>query len=210
MLAEQSSNPHKLTLEDYLVLEEKSEVRHEFYNGEVYAMVGGTVNHSLLIDNVKDVLKAQLKGRPCRIFSENMKVDVRKGLHMPYPDIVLTCHPFDLRGDNVIIRQPRLLVEVLSKSTERRDRGDKWRDYRKMTSLWYYMLVGEYSTTVELFSRIEETNEWINTVYESTDDVIVLPRLNCELSVGAIYENIDLVPNEEDTQEDIPTDEKPD
>ena len=210
MLADQSSNPRKLTIEEYLIVEEKSEVRHEFYNGEIYAMAGGTVNHSLLIDNVKDVLKEQLKGRTCRVFSENMKVDVRQGLHMPYPDLVLTCHPFDLRGANVLIRQPRLLVEVLSKSTERRDRGDKWRDYRKMPSLWYYMLVGQYSMTVELFSRIEDTVEWINTLYESPDDVIVLPRLDCELTVGAIYENIDLVPNEEDTQGDIPTDEKPD
>ena len=210
MLAEQSSNPHKLTIEEYLILEEKSEVRHEFYNGEIYAMAGGTINHNRLTRRVANLLENQPSLNRCGVFSENMKVDVRQGLHMPYPDIVLTCHPFDLRGDNVIIRQPRLLVEVLSKSTERRDRGDKWRDYRKMPSLWYYMLVGQYSMTVELFSRIEDTVEWINTLYESPDDVIVLPRLDCELTVGAIYENIDLVPNEEDTQGDIPTDEKPD
>lgn len=123
---------------------------------------------------------------------------------MPYPDVVLTCHPFDLRGNNLIIRQPRLLIEVLSESTAHKDRGDKWRDYRKMPSLWYYMLVDQYTTTIELFSRIEETAEWINSIYESADDVIVLPRLDCELSVGAIYDGIELVPDDEA----IATDEK--
>lgn len=203
MLAEQSKT-RKYTVDEYLQLEEKSEVRHEFYNGEMYAMAGGTVNHSQLIDNVKDILKVQLKGNVCRIFSENMKVDVKAGAHMPYPDVVLTCHPFDLRGSNTIIRQPRLIIEVLSKSTAHKDRGAKWHDYRKMPSLWYYMLVDQYTTTVELFSRIEETSEWINTVYQSADDLILLPRLDCELTLQAIYDGIELVPDDED----VPTDEK--
>lgn len=73
-----------------------------------------------------------------------------------------------------------------------------------MPSLWYYMLVDQYATTVELFSRIEDTAEWINTLYETLEDMIVLPRLNGELTVGTIYENIELIPQDDD----IPTDEK--
>lgn len=111
------SPPPKLTVEDYLKFEETSDVRHEFRDGQVYAMAGGTVNHNLLVDNVKDGLKAGIKGRGCRVFSENMKVEAVRGVYMPYPDVVVACHPFDLRGDNLIIRQPRVLVEVLSKST---------------------------------------------------------------------------------------------
>lgn len=201
MLA-QPHTTHKLTLEEYLRMEEKSDVRHEFYDGEVYAIAGGTLNHNLLIDSVKDILKAQLKGSGCRVLSENMKVDVGTGSHMPYPDVVLTCHPFDLRGNNLIIRQPRLIVEVLSKSTEKKDRGLKWHDYRKMPSLWYYMLVDQYTTTVELFSRIEETPEWINTLYENPGDVIVLPRINGTLTVGAIYDGIELVPEDDELSAD--------
>ncbi len=206
MLAEKKQL-HRYTVDKYLALEEKSEVRHEFYDGEVYAMAGGTLNHNLLIDSVKDILKAQLKGKGCRVLSENMKVEVIGGVYFPYPDLVLTCHPFDLRGDNVIIRQPRLLVEVLSKSTAHHDRGFKWQRYRKMPSPWYYMLVDQYSTTVELFSRIEETDEWINTIYESPDDVVVLPRLNrdggpCELRVSAIYDGIELIPEADETPAD--------
>jgi Uma2 family endonuclease len=201
MLARQHQT-HKLTINEYLALEEKSEVRHEFYNGEVYAMAGGTLNHNLLIDSVKDCIKAQIKGKNCRILSENMKVEVIRDIYLPYPDLVITCHPFDLRGDDVIIRQPCLIVEVLSKSTARNDRGFKWQRYRKMPSLWYYMLVDQYSTTVELFSRIEETTEWINTIYENLDDVIVLPRLDCELTVGAIYDGIEVIPQDDEIAAD--------
>lgn len=193
----------KLTVEEYLALEEKSEVRHEFYNGETYAMAGTTTAHNLLVDNVKDILKRQLRPRGCQVYSENIKVEVIRGIYLPYPDVVATCHPFDQRPDQYVIRQPRLLIEVLSKSTAYHDRGFKWQRYRKMSSLWYYMLVDQYSTTVELYSRIEETDEWINTIYEKPEDVIVLPRLNAELNVGAIYADIELIPTD-----DIPSDER--
>ncbi len=186
-----------MTVEDYLLREEKSEIRHEFYNGRVYAMAGGTVNHNRLIRRVSNLLEGQPSINRCGIFSENMKVDVMQGVYMPYPDVVVTCHPFDLRGDNTVVRQPRLLIEVLSKSTASHDRGVKWLRYRRMPSLWYYMLIDQYTMTVELFSRIEETDEWINTIYENLDDVLVLPRLNCELLVSDIYADIELIPDVE-------------
>ncbi len=190
------TKPAPMTIDEYLLREEKSEVRHEFYNGHMYAMAGGTINHNLLVDNLIASLRRQPLPEKQGTFSTSMKVDVMQGVYMPYPDVVLTCHPFDLRGDNTVVRQPRLLVEVLSKSTALHDRGFKWLRYRRMPSLWYYMLVDQYSTTVELFSRIEETDEWINTVYEQLDDVIVLPRLNCELAVGAVYADIELIPED--------------
>ncbi|MBD2705707.1 Uma2 family endonuclease [Spirosoma sp. BT702] len=161
----------KMTVEEYLAFEGKSEVRHEFYNGEVYAMAGTTITHNLLVDNVKEIIKHQLRPRGCQVFSENIKVEVFRDTYLPYPDIIATWNPFDLRGDNNIVRQPRLIIEVLSKSTENHDRSFKWQRYRKMPSLWYYMLVDQYSMTVELFSRIEETAEWINSMYESSEDV---------------------------------------
>lgn len=205
MLVEDKKQSHRYTLEEYLALEEKSEVRHEFYDGEVYAMVGGTINHNRLTRRIANLLESLTSLKTCGVFSENMKVDVRAGGHMPYPDVVVTCHPFDLRGNNLIIRQPRLLVEVLSKSTAHKDRGDKWRDYRKMPSLWYYVLIDQYNMVVELFSRIEETNEWINTLYETPEDVIVFPRLNFEITVRDIYEGIELIPE----ADEIPADEQP-
>lgn len=192
------SPPPKLTVEDYLKFEETSDVRHEFRNGQIYAMAGGTVNHNRLTRRMASLLESQPSLKRCGIFSENMKVEAVRGVYMPYPDVVVACHPFDLRGDNLIIRQPRVLVEVLSKSTAYNDRGFKWQRYRRMPSLWYYLLVDQYRMAVELFSRIEETDEWINTVYEQPEDVIVMPRLDLELSLGAIYDGINLISDEDE------------
>lgn len=198
MEASSYSPPPKLTVEDYLKFEETSDVRHEFRNGQIYAMAGGTVNHNRLTRRMASLLESQPSLKRCGIFSENMKVEAVRGVYMPYPDVVVACHPFDLRGDNLIIRQPRVLVEVLSKSTAYNDRGFKWQRYRRMPSLWYYLLVDQYRMAVELFSRIEETDEWINTVYEQPEDVIVMPRLDLELSLGAIYDGINLISDEDE------------
>ena len=198
MEASSYSPPPKLTVEDYLKFEETSDVRHEFRDGQVYAMAGGMVNHNRLTRRMASLLESQPSLKRCGIFSENMKVEAVRGVYMPYPDVVVACHPFDLRGDNLIIRQPRVLVEVLSKSTAYNDRGFKWQRYRRMPSLWYYLLVDQYKMAVELFSRIEETDEWINTVYEQPEDVIVMPRLDLELSLGAIYDGINLISDEDE------------
>lgn len=198
MEASSYSPPPKLTVEAYLKFEETSDVRHEFRDGQVYAMAGGTVNHNRLTRRMASLLESQPSLKRCGIFSENMKVEAVRGVYMPYPDVVVACHPFDLRGDNLIIRQPRVLVEVLSKSTAYNDLGFKWQRYRRMPSLWYYLLVDQYKMAVELFSRIEETDEWINTVYEQPEDVIVMPRLDLELSLGAIYDGINLISDEDE------------
>ncbi|GAB3903814.1 Uma2 family endonuclease [Larkinella knui] len=190
------------TVEEYLALEERSEIRHELYRGELYAMAGGTVNHNRLTRRVANLLENQPALKGCGVFSENLKVEVVRDGYYCYPDVVVACHPFDLRGTNQIIKQPRVIVEVLSKSTALADRGTKWQRYRKLPSLWYYMLVDQYSATIELFSRIEETDEWINSLYENGDDLIVLPRLNMEIFQKDIYNGIELHPEEEDVQED--------
>lgn len=202
MEASSYSPPPKLTVEDYLKFEEISDVRHEFRDGQVYAMAGGTVNHNRLTRRMASLLEAQPSLKRCGVFSENMKVEAVRGVYMPYPDVVVACHPFDLRGDNLIIRQPRVLVEVLSKSTAYNDRGFKWQRYRRMPSLWYYLLVDQYKMAVELFSRIEQTDEWINTVYEQPEAIIVMPRLDLELALAAIYDGINLIPDEEESRLD--------
>lgn len=187
-----------LSFDEYTALDEQSEFRHEYENGHVVAMAGGTLNHNRLIRRVANLLEGQASFKKCWILTENVKVEVLKGDSYRYPDVVVACHPFDLRGDNQTIRQPRVLVEVLSKSTERADRGVKWQRYRKIPSLWYYLLVDQYKVTVELFSRIEETTEWISSIFESLDDVIVLPRLNAELPLQAIYDDVELIDEEEE------------
>ncbi|MBC8155646.1 MAG: Uma2 family endonuclease [Bacteroidetes bacterium] len=91
------------------------------------------------------------------MFTENIEVEVVRDEYLPYPDVIFTCHPFDLQS-RLIIRQPSLLVEVLSDSSEKKDRGFKWLQYKTMPSLLYYLLVDQYVTSVELFSRVENTD----------------------------------------------------
>ncbi len=194
MLAEQFTSP-KMTVAEYIAFEEQSEERHEFINGEVVDMAGTTLNHNSLVDSVKDLLKPSLRKRGCRAFSESIKVAVSETTYV-YPDVVITCHPFDLRAESLIIRSPNLIVEVLSKSTAAKDRGIKWRQYRKMPSLWYYVLVEQYTMAVDVFSRIEQTDVWVQETFEQPDDVIVFARLDLEVRVGAIYDGIELVPED--------------
>ena len=200
-MMETAGQSRKVTYPEYETLEAQSEVRHEFEAGQVFAMAGGTLNHNRLSRRLANLLEAHTALKKCWVFTENVKVEVLKGTSYRYPDVVVACHPFDLRGNNQLIRQPRLIVEVLSKSTEKADRGVKWQRYRKIPPLIYYLLVDQYKVTVELISRIEETEVWTITVYESLDDVIVLPRLNAELGLKAIYEDIDLVGEEADEEE---------
>lgn len=187
---------HRLTYPEYEALEAQSDIRHEFEDGQVLAMAGGTLNHNRLIRRVANSLEGQASLKRCWVLTENVRVEVSKGSSYRYPDVVLACHPFDLRGNNQLIRQPRLIVEVLSTSTERADRGLKWQQYRKIPSLIYYLLIDQYKVTVDLFSRVEDTDAWVNTFYDTLDDVIVLPRLNAELTLNAIYEDIELVAEE--------------
>lgn len=191
-----TQNRH-LTYPEYEALEQQSELRYEYEAGQVYAMAGGTLNHNGITGNVYSGLKGQVRGKSCKVYFSDVKVEVLKQISYRYPDVVVACHPFDLRGTNQLIRQPRLIVEVLSKSTEQVDRNVKWQRYQRISSLVYYMLVDQYKPRVELFSRIEETNEWIYAAYESLDDVIVLPRLNAELPLAAIYEDIEFGGEEE-------------
>jgi Uma2 family endonuclease len=201
MLANQFA-PQRMTVDEYLAFEEQSEERHEYYDGEVVDMAGTTINHNSLVDSVKDLLKPSLRARGCRAFSESIKVAVTATKYV-YPDIVITCHPFDLRGEALIVRAPCLIVEILSKSTASKDRGIKWRQYRKMPSLWYYVLVEQYTLAVDVFSRIEQTDVWVQETFEQPDDVIVFPRLDLQLRVGDIYDGIELLP------EDAPTEPEP-
>ncbi len=189
-----------ITVARYLELEENSAVKHEFYRGQmrvVADMAGTTLQHNRLVRRVANLIEGQPVNRRCGVFTENIKVEVIRDEYLPYPDVILTCHPFD-RQSRLIIRQPSLLVEVLSNSSEKSDRGFKWLQYQTMPSLLYYILVDQYRIRVELFSRVEQTDVWTYQTFEQADDVLVFPRLDFELSVGAIYEGIDLTAAEDD------------
>jgi len=177
----------RYTVEEYFALEEKSEVRHEFFDGEIFAMAGTTLNHNRIAQNVGFSLRKSKKNH-CDIFIENVKLEAIKNFFYPYPDVMLTCNPFDLRERNKIAH-PSLIVEVLSISTEMYDKTTKLKKYKAIPSLQYYMLVSQYETSVELYSRVN-TDLWNYQEFTEQNAEIHLEDLDITISLSEIYENI--------------------
>jgi len=175
------------TVQEYFELEKFSEIRHEFYKGEVFAMAGTTLNHNDIVDNAKRLLKNHFAPKGCRVLSESVKLEAVKATYYPYPDILVTCHPDDVQAQYVV-KHPSLLVEVLSKSTSDHDRSFKWQQYQQIPSLMHYMLVSQYTHHIELYSR--NVHFWKYEVFDQPDQSIFLEHLAISLPLSAIYENI--------------------
>ena len=143
----------KFTLTEFLAWENAQDARHEFYGSEVFAMVGARRVHGLIGGNLFAALKSHLKGSPCRAFIESMKLQVADDA-MFYPDVFVTCDAQDLKTD-MVFRQPRLIIEVLSDSTAAYDRGLKFSAYRRIATLQEYVLVDPDTRRVEVFRRNE-------------------------------------------------------
>nr|WP_293833216.1 Uma2 family endonuclease [uncultured Arsenicibacter sp.] len=177
----------RLSTSEYFALEETSEVRHEFYRGEVFAMAGTSLNHNDIVDNTKRIIKDTFAPQGCRTFSESVKLEVIRDVYYPYPDIMLTCHPDDLQA-RFVVKQPTLIVEVLSRSTTDHDRSFKWQQYQRMPSLMHYLLISQYEYHIELYSR--NVHFWKYEVFDRPDQVLFLEHIALSLPLSAIYENI--------------------
>jgi len=171
---------------EYLEGEKVARVRHEYVDGDVYAMVGGTKAHNLISLNLARILHGHLRKTPCRVFSSDVKVHVawdwRERFY--YPDVVVGCEAGDT--DPYVVEQPKLVVEVLSDSTERDDRSDKFYAYRRLTSLEEYVLVAQDMRRVEVYRR--ETG-WDLEVYETEGD-FNLRSVGLDLTLAEVYEGV--------------------
>ncbi|MGQ0504664.1 MAG: Uma2 family endonuclease [Myxococcaceae bacterium] len=184
---------HRYTWIQYLALEESSTVKHEFFEGEIYAMAGGTPAHSALSLAVGSELRAQLKGKPCRAYNSDLRIRVAATGLGTYPDVSVVCGDLEhdserLRGA-VAVTNPTLIVEVSSASTESYDRGTKFDNYRQIPSLREYVIVSHRERLIEVFRREEQ--DWIRTEAH-VGGAISLESIDCVLTVAAIYEGIEL------------------
>ncbi|WP_017720742.1 Uma2 family endonuclease [Kamptonema formosum] len=178
-----------ITVEDYFALEEKeADIRHEYYDGEVITMTGTSKPHNIIVLNLALALRQRLKGGYCRVFMENVRLEVEGGRHYTYPDVMVTCDGRD-RADDYNVRYPVLVVEVLSDSTEALDRGKKASQYRKLPTLQEYVLVSQSECGVELFSR-SQAPSWTLTELSAPDSVLNLSCLNLQIPLSEIYEGI--------------------
>jgi Uma2 family endonuclease len=183
-----ANDPLYITPEDYLAAEEISPIRHEYRDGEVFAMTGGTLNHSAIILNLATTLKLHLRGSGCRPFSEGTKTRVESSNAYYYPDVVVSCDDRDRPSKEQYIQYPRLIIEVLSPSTARFDRTEKFADYRTIPSLEEYVLVSSDRQQVEVFQKGDRGN-W---AIVPTTDPIQLASVNCAIALADIYEDTDI------------------
>ena len=184
----------RYTVEEYFALEETSEIRHEYFDGEIFAMAGTTLNHNRLTRRVANLVERQAKNH-CAVFTENVKLEVIRDFYYPYPDVMLTCNSFDLKQKNKIA-YPSLIVEILSTSTEKYDKTVKLKKYKAIASVQYYMLVSQYEMSVELYSRVNDSL-WNYEEFTEKNTRITLEKLDITISLSEIYENI-VFENEEE------------
>ncbi|NEZ65913.1 Uma2 family endonuclease [Leptolyngbyaceae cyanobacterium CCMR0082] len=180
--------PNYISPEEYLALERQSSIRHEYQRGLVYAMAGGTDNHERIAFNLLKLIDNHLgDSSDCRFHAGNVKVNYADEFYY-YPDAFVTCDPRD-REDRYIKRYPKLIVEVLSPSTETFDRGDKFKDYQRLDSLEEYVLISQESRQVEC-RRFSVKRGWETMVYEA-GDLAVLTSIGLDFSVAELYRGVD-------------------
>ncbi|MBI4984628.1 MAG: Uma2 family endonuclease [Rhodocyclales bacterium] len=178
-----------MTLEEFLAWEELQPTKHEFVDGEIFevnAMVGARRIHVEVTMNVGSLLKAALRGTPCRAYITDLKLVVATNIY--YPDILVTCHADDLAAD-FAVAHPKVIIEVLSDSTAAYDRGDKFAAYRKIPDLEEYALIDPDRRSIEVFRRADG-GDWLLMASEAPRG-LVLKSLDFVAAPEAVFENLD-------------------
>jgi Uma2 family endonuclease len=179
----------RFSFQDYVAVEEIAGVRHEFLDGHVWAMAGGSPEHGAIAANVIALLAPQLRTRQCRVFTSDVRVRVQATGLATYPDVSVVCggletDPHDPGGSTVL--NPVVVVEVLSPSTEAYDRGEKLAHYKQMPALQEIVLIAHDERRVEVWHR--EADRW--TLRAQRDDgTATLESIGCELPLPEIYRN---------------------
>jgi Uma2 family endonuclease len=181
----------KLTPDEYLTFERaQTDARHEYLNGEVTMMAGASLEHNRIVSNLVATLHAQMRGRPCDVFSGDMRVHVSATGLYTYPDIAALCGEPHLEGDESdILLNPAVIMEVLSPSTEAYDRGIKFDHYRSIESLQTYVLIAQDRWQMEVFQR-HDGGDWLLSVIKGPEARVGLSAIGCELVLADVYERV--------------------
>lgn len=180
------------SLEEYFRIERNSAVKHEFRDGEIIDMSGGSLEHSLIIANVIGEIGSRLEGSPCRVYDSNLRVRIARKLRYACPDVTVICRepqldPDDPSGTTVV--NPRLVVEVLSPATELYDRGEKLRRSVEMESLQEYVMVAQDEARVETLFRQQE-GTWLFAAACGIESTARLRSLNVDLPLRELYAGV--------------------
>jgi Uma2 family endonuclease len=180
------------TADEYLELELNSEERHDFLDGEVRLMTGGTPDHNDIAGNLLVALKSALRGQPYRTFVLDQRLWIPARNQYTYPDVMVVAQPLQLQtGRSDTVTNPCFIAEVLSTSTKDYDRGDKFLAYRTIPTFQEYLLIDQYSIHVEHHVKTSP-NQWLLSEYKSPDVTLSFDSFDCQVSISDLYENIDL------------------
>lgn len=190
-----SANPNSqpMTEAEYLEFERNSEIRHEFIGGEVYAMAGASPSHNRIVRNLTVSLFPQLEARDCESFGENqrLKIEHAKDKDYLYPDLSVVCDEPEFTDDNPqALKNPILVIEVLSPSTKDFDRDEKFQLYRHIPTFREYVLVSQDKASISRYYHNDETNIWEFADATGLDSSITLKSIDCTLSLGDVYQHV--------------------
>jgi Uma2 family endonuclease len=183
-----------MSVEEYLKYEESSNVKHEYLDGQLFAMSGATNRHNIIVGNIYTHLRAHVKGSPCRAYMLDVKARVQPTNSFYYPDVMVSCGKFDAR--TVFAADPVFIAEVLSPSTAAIDQREKLYGYRCIESLQEYLIVHQKRKRVRLHRR-EKDGTW-STLDFGLGGKLVLESISCgalEISIDEIYEGVDWNPD---------------
>ena len=184
-----SKNYAYFTPEEYLEIERVSPIKHEYVQGQILAMAGASKAHVIIMGNLSALMVNHLRGAGCISYAADMKVRLPELNLFYYPDLTVTCDDRDRVSDENFILHPKLIIEVLSDSTEAFDRGDKFSDYKSIPELEEYALVHQKQVLVERFQR-KSDNLWLPKIFR-TGEQLVFESIGFTCEIAHLYENLD-------------------
>lgn len=177
------------TPEEYLEIERVSLLKHEYLQGQIVAMAGASKSHVIITGNISAMLVNHLRGKGCISYAVDMKVRLPELNLFYYPDLTVTCDDRDRGSHQDFIFHPKLIVEVLSNSTEAFDRGDKFSDYKSIAELEEYVLVHQQQVLVECYQR-KSDNLWVPQIYRAGEQV-EFSSIGLICAIADLYENLE-------------------
>jgi Uma2 family endonuclease len=183
-----SARPVRHSFAEYIELEEASSTKHELFDGQIFAMAGGSPEHAALIASVTFQLSGQTRGGPCRVHASELRIRVEASNLATYPDVSVVCGPWERDSENArTILNPSVIVEVLSPSTEAYDRGEKLLRYQQIPALRAVALVAHDRREVEVWRRADAASSWTRALHGSGEAAPLMDAL--ELDVDALYDD---------------------
>lgn len=183
----------KMSIEEYLEMENAVDEKHEYYKGEIFAMSGAKVPHNTIATNFLGTLFNKLKGKKCKPYGSDARIHIEANTLFTYPDISIICGEIiTLNNDDYNVLNPTVIIEVLSKSTKNYDRGEKFKLYRDITTLKEYILVDSESIHIEIF-RLNKNGHWELEEYNSLTDTVIIKAIDETVILSEIYDGVRII-----------------